>query len=136
MVNEGIEERQSQLIDEAIAKIEILTGVDIIYFLDANNQIIKEKNNTGSKNYLEQVLNLINQESTSDKIGTIFYSKPFHTYTLLNETGLIVISKITSTINLYMIVTAGENEPVDLINLLKICKEVSSGFQNMSKTNV
>lgn len=112
------------MLDEIIAKVQNVGGVDLIYFLDNTYQVIKEKrNNIETNNYLEQILNIIKLESITDELGTTFYSKVFHTYTLLNETGLVVISKI-SNLGLYMIVIAGENDPVDLINLLKICKEV------------
>lgn len=108
-------------LDDVISKVEKLSGVDLVYFLDENLQIVKEKNLTGINNNLEQVVNIIKLESVSNQIGKNLYSKPFHTYTLLNEEGLIVISKISDS--LYMIIIGGLNEPVDLINLLKITRE-------------
>ena len=110
--------------DEIIAKIKNITGVDLIYFLDTGlNLVRKEEKNTSSKDYLPQILNILKLESLANTIGNVFYSKRFHTYTLLNETGLMVISKISNP-ELYIVIVAGESEPVDLLSLLKTCKEI------------
>lgn len=117
------EEEQNKFFDSIISKINNITGVDYIYFLDKESQIIKEYQFKGTNNYSEQISSIINSEQLLKKIGVNLYSKEFHTYTLLNENGLIVILKLPSQENIHMVVIAGESEPVDLINLLKICKE-------------
>lgn len=111
-------------LDDVITKVEKLHGVDLVYFLDENFQIIKEKNLTGIHNNLEQIVNIIKLESVTNLVGKNLYTKPFHTYTMLNEEGLIVISKIQDTT--YMVIIGGLNEPVDLINLLKIVRQKES----------
>ena len=117
----------NQFIDDIINKIKDLKGVDLVYFLDKTNQIIKEHKITGTNNYSEQIQSIIKSESLLENISRTFLdSKSFHTYTLLNENGLIIISRLATLENLYMIIIAGEKEPVDLINLLKICKETQS----------
>lgn len=117
----------NQFIDDIINKIKDLKGVDLVYFLDKTNQIIKEHKITGTNNYSEQIQSIIKSESLLENISRTFLdSKSFHTYTLLNESGLIIISRLAILENLYMIIIAGEKEPVDLINLLKICKETQS----------
>ncbi|MBI2995530.1 MAG: hypothetical protein HYY52_02340 [Candidatus Melainabacteria bacterium] len=80
---------------------------------------------TNSKNYFDQIKNVLKSKPLMDEIGELVYTKTFHTLTFLNESGLIVISKLNNgtDLNLYMIIVAGENNPVDLINLLKLCKE-------------
>lgn len=113
------------MIDEIIAKIKDIAGVNVIYFLK-DNQIIKEHSNTADKNYLEQVQTILKSDSLLQSISSILFSGEFHTYSLLNEEGLMVISKLNNTESLYMIIVAGENEPVDLLSLLKICKETRS----------
>jgi hypothetical protein len=85
--------------------------------------VVKESRFTSANDYLDQILDIVNSEELLDNIATGKDLGSFHTYTLLNESGLIVISKITKPVNLYMIIVAGENEPVDLVSLLKICKE-------------
>lgn len=116
---------QTQLFDEAIVKLKNIEGVDLIYFLNENYEIVKEHRITESNDYLEQVLNII--KSNFNSLATPLNSNQFHTYTLLNEAGLVIISKIE---NLYMVIIAGENDPVDLINLLKNCKEIRLGVVN------
>ena len=115
---------QDQLIDETINKFQTIQGIDIIYFLDKDFQLVKEQKNTDTSNYLEQIILILKSQALSEKIASTFYSNSFHTFTLLNEAGLIVISRINLSEELYMIIIAGEKEPVDLIKLLKICKEV------------
>lgn len=126
-----IGEEQGQLFDKVINNISQIPGVDIIYFLsneEGNFEIIQEFNKSNTSNYLEQISSILKAEPNFNNIGTTFYTKSFHTYTFLNETGLIIISKVTNDSNLYMIIIAGENEPVDLINVLKICKETRLAF--------
>ena len=122
------------MIDEVIAKVKDVAGVDVIYFLK-DSQIIKEHKNTSNENYLEQVQNLIKSESLLKSIGSNLLSDEFHTYSLLNEAGLMIVSKLSSQENLYMIIVAGENAPVDLLNLLKICKEARLSFNDHTVTN-
>ena len=117
------EEIQNKFFEEVISKINNIPGIDFVYFLGDDYRVIKEQSYKGNNNYLEQILAIIKSESLFEKISAKFYTKPFHTYTLLNENGLIIVSKLKQQDNLYMVVIAGENEPVDLINLLKICKE-------------
>ncbi|MBI3590732.1 MAG: hypothetical protein HY094_05050 [Candidatus Melainabacteria bacterium] len=131
-----MDEDQNKFFDEIIAKIQNIQGTDYIYFLGNDYQIIKEQKVNGSNNYLEQILNIVKSEPRFEEIGTNLYSKPFHTYTLLNETGLIVISKLQAKENLYLVIIAGENKSVDLINLLKTCKESRLGYQALLNTNV
>lgn len=118
------------MIDEIIAKIKDIAGVNVIYFLK-DNQIIKEHNNTADKNYLEQVQTMLKSDSLLQSISSSLFSDEFHTYSLLNEEGLIMITKLNNMEGLYMIVVAGENEPVDLLSLLKICKEAQLSFQDI-----
>ena len=118
-----MEETQNQVFEKVIDTIKNIAGVDLIYFLDNNYQIIKEHSNTGIDNYLKEISNILKSEPVFNKVSTTYYGDSFHTFTLLNETGLIVVSKLHSTENFHMIVIAGEKEPIDLINLLKICKE-------------
>lgn len=113
----------NQFLDEVIKKIQMLKGIDLVYFLDSDYKVLKELKITEADNCLDQIKEIIKLESLSNKIGEAFYSKDFHTYTLLNESGLIVISKLSTSDTIYMVIVAGEDEPVDLINLLKICKE-------------
>lgn len=117
-------------LDKIISDVVKLPGIDTTYILDSNYSIIKEKNISNAGNYLEQVLNIIKQEPVSNKIGSDVYSSNFHTYTLLNEAGLIVISKINTKENLYMVVIGGQAKPVDLVNLLKICKKARDSFKD------
>ena len=118
------------MIDEVIAKVKDIAGTDIVYFLQ-DGQILKEHINTSSTNYLKQIQDMLKSEPLFKSIGLNLFSDEFHTYSLLNETGLIIISKLSAIENLYMIIVAGENEPVDLLNLLKICKETRLSFQDM-----
>lgn len=117
---------QNQFFDEIISKIQNITGVDVIYFLNKNCQIIKEHKITGTNNYTEEIIEVIKSESLLERVSKTFNSNLFHTYILLNEYGLIIISNLSNVDTIYMIIVAGENEPVDLIKLLKICKETRS----------
>ena len=117
---------QTQFFDEAIVKLKNIEGIDLIYLLNENHEIIKEyRIAEANNNYLEQILNII--KSNFNSLATPLDSNQFHTYTLLNEAGLVIISKIE---NLYLVIIAGENDPVDLINLLKTCKEIRVGVAN------
>lgn len=122
------------MIDEIIAKVKDIAGVDIVYFL-TDNQIVKEHKNTTNENYLEQVQNILKSDSLLKSISSNFFSDEFHTYSFLNEVGLMIISKLSVQESSYMIIVAGENEPVDLLNLLKICKEARLSFQDYKVTN-
>ena len=118
---------QTQFFDEVISKIKDIAGIDLVYFLNKNYEIIKEHKITpSSNNHHEQVIGIIKSEALLEKVSTTLNSNPFHTCTLLNELGLMVISKLSNMENLYMITIAGENEAVDLIKLLNICKEIRS----------
>ena len=132
-----IDEIQNTFFDKIINEVKIITGVNCIFFLDSNYQSIKEHKINDSKTYQQEIQNLFKSEALFEKIGNNFYSKPFHTYTMLNEHGLIVITKMENPKeNFYMVIIAGEKEPVDLINLLKTCKESRLDFENASKANV
>lgn len=109
------------LLDKITNLLEKVEGIDLVYFLDSSFQIIKKSSNNGKATYFDQVLNII---SAAGNFYTTDGSKPSQMYTLLNEEGLIVISKLDILGGLYMVVIGGENEPVDLINLLKLVKEV------------
>lgn len=119
---------QNQFLDEAVSRLLNIEGIDYICFVDKNCNVIREQQINNTNNYLQEVLNIIKLESLFDKLSTNFYANPFHTCTLLNENGLIIISKLHNHKDLYTIIIAGENKPVDLINLLKMCKEFRSGF--------
>lgn len=123
MVNESVEGDLENFLNEMVKKIKALKGIDLVYFLNGNSKIIKESRFTSANDYLDQILEIVNSEELLDSIASGKGLGSFHTYTLLNESGLIVISKITNPINVYMIIVAGEHEPVDLVGLLKICKE-------------
>lgn len=109
--------------EKFIAKIQKVPGVDCIYFLNNNYDMIKELNTKKTDNHLDQVKNIIKAESLFSNIEKGLYQTPFHTYTLLNESGLIAISKLCLAETYYMVTIAGENEQVDLIHLLKVYKE-------------
>ncbi len=127
-------ENQDQFFNEIITKIKDIAGIDIVYFIK-NNQVLKEHRNTSSESYLTQVQNMVKSESLLELIGSNLFSNEFHTYSLLNESGLMIISKFGSKESLYMIIVAGENEPVDLLNLLKICKETQISFHDYTIIN-
>ena len=110
-------EIKKELINQALNKIKVFPGADIVYFLEKSGSgynIISEHNNSGTNNYLEQITGILNSEPLMNNIGSTFYSNHFHTYTLLNETGLIIITKISDLGSLYLVIIAGEKEPVDL----------------------
>lgn len=110
-----------KFLDEITASFQKMAGVDLVYFLDSSYQIVKKSNNDGRANYLDQVLNIIN---SAGNFNASRRNKELKTYTLLNEDGLILISKVDVLGGLYMVVIGGENDPVDLITLLKLVKEV------------
>ena len=118
------------MIEEVIPKVKDIAGVDVVYFLK-NNEIVKEHKNTSSENYFTQVQNILKSDFLLKSISSNLFSDEFHTYSFLNEVGLMIISKLNDQENLCMIIIAGENEPVDLLNLLKICKETRLSFQNV-----
>ena len=129
-------EEQNQFFDHAINKIKGIPGIDYIYVLNQDLILIREKKINGNDNHLEEITTVLKSESLINKIATNSYSKPFHTYTFLNENGLVVILKLQSSDTFYIVVMAGENEPVDLINLLKICKEARFDFGKQLETKV
>ena len=114
-----------QFFDEVYSKIQNIGGVDLIYFLN-DSKIVREYKKTDANNHLEEILNIIKSEPELDNISKTFYSNSFHTFTLLNEAGLMIILKMGKSEKLYLVVIAGEKEPVDLIKLLKTCKEIRS----------
>lgn len=120
--------------DKFVAKVQKVSGVDYIYFLNEDYNIIKEQKIKNSSNYLQHVQNIIKEQPLFSNIENNIYSSPFHTFTFLNESGLLVISKFFLPQTYYMVIIAGENEPVDLIHLLKICKESREELNNLPKT--
>ena len=121
MLEEEGSENKIDPIKRMFIPFDHIAGIDTVYCLDENLQLLKEKNISSSNKYLEQVLNVL---KSSKNIDAKFYSKPFHTCTLLNENGLILISKVNVNNGVYLVVIGGENEPVDLISLLKTVKEI------------
>ena len=113
----------NDFLDQQLNKIKTLPGINSLYLLGSDFEIHKEWINTPDSIYLEQVKNIIKSKCFEEFEGALNNPKPFHTFTFLNETGLIIITKLDFIGFPYLIVIAGENEPVDLINLLKICKE-------------
>ena len=127
------EEKQNQIFNEIINKTRDIAGIDILYFLDSNFQLLKEHKKSDANNYLTEVTNILKSGTNTDTLAENFNLKPFHTYTFLNENGLLLISDLHQR-NLYMIIIAGEKEAADLISLLKICKEARMSFQNLLST--
>lgn len=127
-------ENQEQFFNEAILRIKDVTGVDTVYFL-SSDEILKEHHNSSVGNYIDEVKNIIKSNPAFNTDSNLS-SEEFHTCSFLNESGLIIISKLVSAKVLYMVIIAGENDPVDLLNLLKICKEIRQSFQNSTVTNV
>lgn len=121
-ISEKISFSHTQFIKQTISQLEKIPGIDLIYFVSSSHEIIEEKKIHDVENYLEQVLSILVLEPVASEVGKNFYSDNFHTYTMLSESGLVIILKLVNLM-LYMVIIAGENEPVDLINLLKICKE-------------
>ncbi|GEM_PF-2811770 len=126
------EEKQNQIFNEIINKTRGITGIDVLYFLDSNFQILKEHKLSNTSNYLTQITNIL-KSGSNDILAENFNLQPFHTYTFLSENGLILISSLQPK-KLYMIIIAGENEPADLISLLKICKEARISSQDLLST--
>lgn len=117
-------------ISETASTIQKVTGIDLIYFLDINFQIIKEHKIKETTNCIQEIKNIIKSAAELEKINTPLDQKPFHTMTFLNENGLLIIVKLGNNEGLYLVIIAGENEPVDLISLLKICKELRVKYTN------
>lgn len=128
-----VTEIQNQFLEGALNEISGLEGIDVVYALDGSNNVISEINNSGTGNYLSQVVKLISLESVSNEIGNSLYEKPFKTCTLLNEDGLMIITKIDLEDDIYIIIVAGEAEPVDLINLLRMVKELTNKYYSSIK---
>lgn len=110
--------KKENLINDLISKLKDVSGVDTLYFLNSNFELIKEYKNTDSPNYLQQIKSIIEAKQSFETNAT-----EFNTITLLSENGLIIVSKINSDETFFLVIVAGENEPADLLNLLKICKE-------------
>lgn len=127
-------EEQSQFFAKSLNTIKEIAGIDYVYILNQDLSIFTEEKVRGNDNHLKEVTNILKSESLIEKIGMSSYSKPFHTYTFLNESGLVVVVKLQSSDTFYMVIIAGENEPVDLINLLKICKETRLSFNQYQET--
>ncbi len=117
-------------ISETTSTIQKITGIDLIYFLDINFQIIKEHKLKEVTNCIQEIKNIVKSAMELKETNTPLYKKPFHTMTLLNENGLFIIVKLGDTEGLYLVIIAGESEPVDLIGLLKICKELRVKYTN------
>ena len=126
MLEEESSENKIDPISKMFIPFDDIAGIDTVYCLNDDLQLLKEKNISSSNKYLEQVLNVL---KSSKSIDARFYSKPFHTHTLLNENGLILISRVNINNGVYLVVVGGENEPVDLIGLLKTVKEIRTKIQ-------
>lgn len=129
-------EEQNQFFVRTFGKIKKIAGIDHIYALNKERTLIKEEKISGNDNHLSEIANILKSESAIEKLATTSYSKTFHMYTFLNENGLTVILKLKSSDTFYIVVIAGENEPVDLINLLKTCKETRLDFENHLEASI
>lgn len=116
-------------VNDVISKVKDIPGIDVVYFLNENKELIKEHKNNEGGNYLKEVKNLCDAEGVLNSVSSEVFKSEFHTRYFLNEDGLIIISKIGNKNNIYLVMIAGENEPVDLLNLLKICKESHLSYQ-------
>lgn len=127
MIDNNTYENKALTMEPFLEKLESFQGVDVIYLFDSSLNLIYEKNKSSNNiNYVDQLKNILKVDSISNEIGTSIYSKPFHTYTLLNENGLIIISKLKKEKFNYLAIIGGENEPVDLLNLLRLVKEIQN----------
>lgn len=130
MIENNLEDIQNTFFDTLMVDVNQIRGLDFVYFLDGSGQVIREKSFTESSNHLEQVKNIISQNPFVNEISSDIYGEPFKICTFLNERGLIILSRICDNPNLYMVLTGGEKEPVDLINLLRLVKE---SFNKLTK---
>ena len=74
-------EELNNFFEGSISKFSNITGIDIIYFVDNDYQIIKEQKINNTDNYFQQILNIVKLETLIDKTGTSVYEKPFHVLT-------------------------------------------------------
>ena len=118
-------------LSDLISKMNTIKGINTVYFLDENKKPIKEFHYNETENYSNQIQELLHLEPLLNSVGSNLFQSELHTNYFLNEDGLIIISKVGS--NLYMIIIAGENEPADLMNLLKICKESRINYKMVSQ---
>ena len=118
-------------LSDLISKMNTIKGINTVYFLDENKKPIKEFHYNETGNYSNQIQELLYLEPLLNSVGSNLFQSELHTNYFLNEDGLIIISKVGS--NLYMIIIAGENEPADLMNLLKICKESRINYKMVSQ---
>ncbi len=111
-----------ELFNQVLDKVGNLSGINSIYLIDSNYRVTSSHNFTETNTYQENISTILKSKDLLNNISPNF-SEPFHTFTFLNESGLILITKLSESENTYMVIIAGESDPVDLINLLKICKE-------------
>lgn len=130
------QEQKDRFINETSNKLGTVSGINVFYFLDNNYQIIKTQSDENSDNYLDSIISILKAEDLFNKLSNYFFSDTFHTYTILNEAGLILITKLYNDENLYLVLIAGENTPVDLINLLRICKESRLNYKSTSEASI
>lgn len=116
----------SVIFEKNLSDIINIPGVDLIYFLDSDYKISKSYKKNNVDFHLDEVKNVIKIESGSK----LSKDEPsgFHTMSFLSENGLIIISKLCTQDKQYLIAIAGEREPVDLIKLLKCCKEMKTSI--------
>lgn len=129
------QEQKDRFINETSNKLASISGVNMFYFLDNNYQMIKSQISESSDSYLDSIISILKSEDLFNKLSNYFFSDAFHTYTILNESGLILITKLYNDENLYLVMIAGENTPVDLINLLRICKESRINYKSTIEAN-
>lgn len=119
--------QSEHFLNDLISRMKSIAGIDTVYFLDENKKPLKEFHYNEQENYLTQIQELFRLQPVSDSISSSLFQSEVHTKYFLNEDGLIIISKLSS--NLYMAIVAGEDQPADLLNLLKICKESRINYQ-------
>jgi hypothetical protein len=119
--------------NELISKTKELSGLDVIYLIDDSFQVTNVHKVNDTSDYLNNIINLIKKQDSLEEVSKPLFSDNFHTYTLLNESGLILITRLSSDENCYLVVIAGENNPVDLINLFKICKEARQKYMSSTQ---
>ena len=119
--------------NELISKTKGLSGLDLIYLIDDSFQVTNIHKINDTSDYLNNITNLIKKQNSLEGVSKSLFSDDFHTYTLLNESGLILVSKLSSDENCYLVIIAGENNPVDLINLFKICKEARQKYMSTTQ---
>lgn len=129
------QEQKDIFLEDISNRLSTVSGINMFYFLDNNYQMIKSEAKDTSNNYLDGIVSILKSEDLFNKLSNYFFSDSFHTYTILNESGLILITRLCNNENLYLVIIAGENNPVDLINLLKICKESRINFKSTSEAS-